>query len=69
MNSQREPIRVSPQEAKEIYDEEDVTVLDVIDTVSYDHFSYQIEGAVRINPEDIVDEYGKLPEDRTVLTY
>ena len=46
-------IRIALDKAKELYDEENVTVLDVVDTEDYDDFDYQIEGAERINPEDI----------------
>ena len=44
-------------------------MLDVIDTDSYNQFSYQIEGAVRIKPENIRDEFTRLAKDRPVLAY
>ena len=65
----QEPIRMKLEDAKAHYDKENVTVLDVIDTDAYNQFSYQIAGAVRINPEDIPDEYTRLPRDRAVLAY
>ena len=64
-----EPIRVSVEAAKEHYDKGNVTILDVIDTDVYNQFSYQIRGAVRINPEDIPDEFTRLPRDRAVVAY
>ena len=65
----QEPIRISVEAAKEHYDKGIVTILDVIDTDAYNQFSYQIKGAVRINPEDIPDEFTRLPRDRSVLAY
>ena len=65
----QEPIRMKLEDAKGRYDEGNVTVLDVIDTDAYDRFSYQIAGAVRINPEDIRDEFTRLPKDRAVFAY
>ena len=65
----QEPIRISVADAKKRYDEGNVAMLDVIDTDSYNQFSYQIEGAVRIKPEDIRDEFAHLPKDRAVLAY
>lgn len=62
-------IRISPEEAKAQYDEGDVTVLDVVDTHVYERFSYQVKGAVRIDPEEISDAYERLPKDLAVLTY
>jgi rhodanese-related sulfurtransferase len=62
-------IRVSVQETKKRVDEGDVTILDVIDTHSYDQYSYQIENAVRINPEDIEDDFTRLPKDKAVYAY
>jgi rhodanese-related sulfurtransferase len=69
MSAQQEPIRISLEEARDRYEKGNVTVLDVVDTESYSQFSYQIKGAIRINPEDIADEYSRLPQDKSVLTY
>ena len=68
-NEGKEPIRVSLEEAKEAYDEGDVTVLDAVDTGTYEELSYKIEGAVRIAPEDIGEEYDSLPKDKAVYAY
>ncbi|HEY5572219.1 MAG TPA: rhodanese-like domain-containing protein [Anaerolineales bacterium] len=65
----QEPIRISVADAKKRYDEGNVSILDVIDTDSYNQFSYQIEGAVRIKPENIRDEFTRLAKDRPVLAY
>ena len=65
----QEPVRVKLEDAKGRYDQGNVTLLDVIDTDAYNQFSYQIKGAVRINPEDIPDEFSRLPKDRAVLAY
>ena len=65
----QEPIRISVSDAKERYEKGNVSILDVIDTDAYNQFSYQIKGAVRINPEDIPDEFARLPRDRAVLAY
>ena len=63
------PIRITLEKAKELYDQEDVTILDVVDTESYAEFSYKIKGAIRIDPENIADEYAQLPKDQHVLAY
>ena len=68
-NEGREPIRVSLEEAKEAYDEGDVTILDAVDTGTYEELSYKIEGAVRIAPEDIGEEYDSLPKNKAVYAY
>lgn len=62
-------IRIALERAKELYDEEKVTVLDVVDSETFAELPYKIEGAIRINPEDIQEEYTQLPEDRRVLAY
>jgi len=63
------PIRIALEKAKELYDQENVTILDVVDTGSYAEFSYKIKGAIRIDPENIADEYTQLPKDQHVLAY
>lgn len=63
------PIRIALDKAKKLYDQEDVTVLDVVDSENYNEFDYEIKGAERINPEDIKEEYTQLPEDQRVLAY
>lgn len=67
--ARREPVRISLEEAKKRFDRGDVTILDVVDTPNYDEFDYQIKGAVRIRPEDIADQYERLPTDKAVLAY
>ena len=68
-NNERQRIRISVEEAKKRFDENDVTILDVVDPGAYKKLSQQIKGAVRIDPRKISDEYGNLPKDRTVLAY
>ena len=63
------PIRIAVDKAKEMYDQGHVTMLDVVDTNSYNEISYKIKGAVRINPEDIAEEYTQLPQDQPVVAY
>jgi hypothetical protein len=41
----------------------------VVDSESYADLSYKISGAVRINPEDIADQYTQLPKEQLVLAY
>jgi len=71
MNNGQKPkrIRIPLDEAKRLYDEDNVTVLDVVDTESYSELSYKVEGAVRINPEDFKEKYTQLPKDRLILAY
>lgn len=63
------PIRIALEEAKELYDDENVTVLDVVDSETFQELDYKIRGAERINPENIKDKYTQLPEDQRVLAY
>lgn len=62
-------IRVPVDEAKEHHDERDALFLDVVDTVAYEHTDTQIEGAVRIAPEKIADEFEKLSKDKAIFAY
>jgi rhodanese-related sulfurtransferase len=62
-------VRIALEEAKQLYDQGTVTILDVVDAESYAELSYKIKGAVRINPEDIKDQYTQLPRDQRVLAY
>ena len=62
-------VRIALEEAKQLYDQGNVTVLDVVDSESFAEITYKIKGAVRINPEDIKDQYNQLPKDRRVLAY
>ncbi|MFL7871619.1 MAG: rhodanese-like domain-containing protein [Anaerolineales bacterium] len=62
-------VRIALEEAKQLYDRGDVTILDVVDSESYTELSYKIEGAVRIKPENIKDQYTQLPKDQRVLAY
>lgn len=65
----QKPIRVSVAETKKHYDQGNVTILDVVDTVFYDNFSYQIAGALRIRPEDFLEEYTRLQKNKAVYAY
>lgn len=62
-------IRISLKDAKHLYDEGNITVLDVVDTETYNELSYKVKGAVRISPEDFKEEYTQLPKGRLVLAY
>lgn len=62
-------IRVPVDKAKKHHDERDATFLDVVDTVAYEHTDHQIEGAMRIAPEKLADEFEQLPQDRAVFAY
>lgn len=68
-NGERKRLRISVDEAKERYDENEVTVLDVVDPDTYEQLSQQIKGAVRIDPREISDGHDQVPEDHTVLAY
>lgn len=65
----REAIRISAKEAHEMVIEEGATPVDVIDSPSYDDYDYQVEGAVRIAPEDIGDDYQRIPKDHAAVAY
>lgn len=62
-------IRVSAEEARRIQEEEDATLLDVVDTASYRETPDQIQGAVRIAPEEVKERFQELPEGKPVLAY
>lgn len=64
-----EPVRISVDEAHKLVAEGDATILDVVDTHVYGKVPDQIEGAVRIDPAGVPDEFDRLPGERTVLTY
>ena len=68
-NRERRPLRISVEEAKERYDENEVTVVDVVDPGTYERLDQQIRGAVRIDPRKISDNLDEVPEEHTVLTY
>lgn len=71
MNDEKKPgrIRISVEEAKRLYDEGDVTVLDLVDSGTFEKIPYKVKNAIRIAPEDFKEEYTKLPKDRHVLAY
>jgi rhodanese-related sulfurtransferase len=56
-------------DAKKLYDEKDVTVLDVVDTGTFEKIPYKVKDAIHIAPEDVREEFSKLPKDRHVLAY
>lgn len=64
-----ERIRVSVEEAKRRVDAGDGTILDVVDTDSYEQLDERIAGAVRIDPGRIPEEYQRLPRDPAVFAY
>lgn len=67
--AEREPLRLSVQEAKAKSEREEVTFLDLTDRHTYKELDRQIEGAVRISPEKLADQVGRLPKDQAVLAY
>lgn len=69
MSPTEDPIRISPEEAKRRMEKGEVTVLDVVDTHVYDEVPVELPGAVRIAPENVPDDFERLPKSRTVLAY
>ena len=65
----REPLRISVEEAKTRADAGNVTFLDVVDPGAYEKIDYQIAGAVRIDPREIKEEYNQLPVADVILAY
>jgi len=63
------PLRISVEEAKERYNQDEVTVVDVVDPWTYKRLSQQIEGALRIDPRKISDNLDRVPKGHTLLTY
>lgn len=68
-NGDRKPLRISVDEAHQRKAENGAVILDVVGSESYPDVTHEIEGAVRIDPEDVEEDYKKLPEDQEVLTY
>ena len=62
-------VRIALEGAKKLYDQGNVTILDVVDSESYAELSYKIRGAVRIKPENVKEQYTQLPKDQCVLVY
>jgi rhodanese-related sulfurtransferase len=69
IKKQNQPVRISVEEAKSHSDERNVTFLDVVDPGAYEKTDHQIEGAVRIDPREIKDEYARLSKDDEILAY
>ena len=65
----RKPLRISVEEAKERSEENAVTFLDVVDPDSFENRDVMIEGAVRIDPREIKEEYGQLSKEHQILAY
>ena len=65
----REPLRISVEEAKTRADKETVVFLDVVDPGAYEKIDYEIAGAVRIDPREIKEEYNQLPVADVILAY
>ena len=65
----RKPLRMTVDEAKATYDQDDVVVLDVVDAGEYRHVADEIRRAVHIDPDEIEEVYEQLPRDQTILTY
>lgn len=64
-----EGVRISLEDARRVWEEEEATILDVVDSHSYEETPDQIEGAVRIAPEDFKARFKELPEEKPVLAY
>lgn len=68
-SNKKKPLRISVDEANQRAAENEVAFLDVLDEGSYEEYAYKIEGAVRISPKDIKDEYDVLSKENEILTY
>jgi hypothetical protein len=67
--AQPKRLRLSVDEAKSKFDEEKVTFLDLTDRHTYKELDRRVEGAVRIAPEQLADQYERLPKEQAVLAY
>jgi hypothetical protein len=68
-SNNKKPLRISVDETNQRSSKNVVTFLDVIDEGSYKEYEYKIEGAVRIAPKDIKDEYDVLSEENEIMAY
>lgn len=68
-SNNKKPLRISVNEANQHATDNAVTFLDVVDEGSYQEFAYKVEGAVRISPKDIKDEYEVLSKENEILAY
>lgn len=64
-----ERVRISLEEGRRIREEEDATMLDVVDSHSYEETPDQVEGAVRIAPEELKERFEELPQGKPVVAY
>jgi rhodanese-related sulfurtransferase len=64
-----EGVRISLRDARRMMEEETTTVLDVVDSPSYEETPDRIQGAVRIAPEELKERFQELPMGRPVLAY
>jgi rhodanese-related sulfurtransferase len=62
-------VRISLEDARRIQQDESATVLDVVDSHSYEDTPDQVEGAVRIAPEELKERFEELPKGKPVLAY
>ena len=62
-------IRVSIEDAHALWKDEGATALDVVDTHAYGKTTDQIEGAIRIDPEEIRERFNELPTGKPVVAY
>lgn len=69
MAEEAEPIRVSVEEAKRRVDAGEGVLLDVVDTPVYEDLSEIAEGAIRIDPERVPDDYDRVPRNKAVFAY
>jgi hypothetical protein len=64
-----DPIRLSVDETRRMVAEKDAAMLDVVDSHSDEQTEVEAKEALRINPMDAPDEYDRIPQERSVLTY
>jgi rhodanese-related sulfurtransferase len=65
----RQPLRISPTDAKALLDAGQGIVLDVVSPMVWDELEEAIPGAIRIPPEEVPTRMGELPKERTILAY
>jgi len=62
-------LRISAAEAKRRVDAGEAIVLDVVQPVTWAQMHRTIQGALRIEPNDIPERFAELPRERQIIAY
>ena len=69
MTSDDRGLRMEPARAKELVDAGEAIILDVVESNAWAEMHRSIQGALRMDPEEIADRLDELPGDRKIIAY